>query len=330
MGAMHIEPIDLGRPGDSIEGLHEAFTAATAASGDDRGPLPSFARFSHLIRSGGAGARTEPVVVREDGKVAGGYALELYEEDNQHAGWIFAFAVRPELQRRGIGTALFEHAVDRLRAEGRTLLLTETPAGGVGARFAASKGMAVTLTEARSTLDLRTADWDALRGMRPEAPGYHLEQWIGPARQELLPDLALVMNGMNDAPHDPDIEEEVHTVERVREREEALALTGRTCYTTVARRTSDGAPAGYTRILLDEARDSGWGHQADTTVVREHRGHRLGLLMKIANLLWLHEQEPHIDRVITWNATSNAHMLAINEAMGFTLFDQWNQWRLAL
>ncbi|MEV5324854.1 hypothetical protein AB0K67_11910 [Nonomuraea sp. NPDC052634] len=83
---MHIEPIDLGRPGDSIEGLHEAFTAATAASGDDRGPLPSFARFSHLIRSGGAGARTEPVVVREDGKVAGGYALELYEEDNQHAG----------------------------------------------------------------------------------------------------------------------------------------------------------------------------------------------------------------------------------------------------
>jgi hypothetical protein len=200
--------------------------------------------------------------------------------------------------------------VDRLRAEGRTLLLTETPAGGVGARFAASKGMAVTLTEARSTLDLRTADWDALRGMRPEAPGYHLEQWIGPARQELLPDLALVMNGMNDAPHDPDIEEEG--------------------YTTVARRTSDGAPAGYTRILLDEARDSGWGHQADTTVVREHRGHRLGLLMKIANLLWLHEQEPHIDRVITWNATSNAHMLAINEAMGFTLFDQWNQWRLAL
>ena len=64
--------------------------------------------------------------------------------------------------------------------------------------------------------------------------------------------------------------------------------------------------------------------------MREHRGHRLGPLMKIADLLWLHEREPHIDRIITWNATSNAHMPPINEAMGFTLFDEWKQWKPAL
>lgn len=65
-------------------------------------------------------------------------------------------------------------------------------------------------------------------------------------------------------------------------------------------------------------------------VLREHRGHRLGLLLKLTNLLWLREREPHLERIITWNATSNGPMLAINEAMGFELLDEWNEWRLAL
>jgi hypothetical protein len=48
------------------------------------------------------------------------------------------------------------------------------------------------------------------------------------------------------------------------------------------------------------------------------------------NLLWLRESEPHLDRVITWNAGTNVHMLAINEAMGFRLLDEWHTWRLEL
>ncbi|MEV4802183.1 GNAT family N-acetyltransferase [Nonomuraea sp. NPDC049421] len=327
---MRIQPIDPEQPGGLIEGLHEAYVTAEAASGDDRGPEPTLAWFSHLIRRGGAGQRYEAWVATDGGKVAGGYGLELYETDNRHIGWLFPLAVRPESQGRGLGTALFAHALDRMRANGRTLLLTETITTGTAARFAAARGMTVAMNEARRTLDLRAADWDALRRMRPEVPGYHLEQWIGPAGPELLPDLAVLMDGMNDAPRDPGVEDQVHSVERLRQREESIPLTARTSYTTIARRTSDGAPAGYTRILLDTARDNGWGHQTDTTVLREHRGHRLGLLLKVANLLWLREHEPHLDRIITWNAVSNAHMLAINEAMGFELFDEWHEWRLPL
>jgi hypothetical protein len=65
-------------------------------------------------------------------------------------------------------------------------------------------------------------------------------------------------------------------------------------------------------------------------VLGPHRGHRLGLLLKVANLLRLHEREPRIDRIITWNATSNSHMLDINRAMGFELLDEWNTWQFPL
>ncbi|MFI7145329.1 GNAT family N-acetyltransferase [Nonomuraea sp. NPDC050022] len=326
-GQWMIQPIDFDQPGDLVTGLYDAFVAG---NGDDHGPVPSLPWFSYVVTTGGAGGRSEAWVAAEGGKVVGGYALALPEDDNTHVGRLFTLVVRPERRGRGLGSALFEHALERLRAHGRTLVLTATPDTGSGARFAAARGMTLSLTEARRTLDLRTADWAALERMRPEVDGYRLERWVGPAGPELLQDLATLMDGMNDAPRDADIEAANFSVDRVRSREQALPVIGRTPYTMIARRTSDGAPAGYTRILVDEDRSDSWGYQGDTTVLREHRGHRLGLLLKIGNLLWLHEREPHIERVITWNAVSNAHMLDINEAMGFEFFDEQREWRLEI
>ncbi|GAA3214303.1 GNAT family N-acetyltransferase [Nonomuraea helvata] len=324
---MRIQPIDLDRPGNLVTGLHEAYVAGKT---DDPGPTMSLARFRHDVAAHEPGARSELWAVVEDGEVVGGYGLSLPQLDNTHTGWLFPLVVRPERRGRGLGSALFEHVLDRLRAHGRTLLLAETPVTGVGARFAVAHGMTVSLMEARRTLDLRKADWDALERLLPRVEGYHLESWTGPAGPDLIPDLAALMNGMNDAPRDADIEDVTFSLDRVRHREEGIPIRGLTAYTTIARRDSDGAPAGYTRVYLEADRSSGWGHQADTTVLAEHRGHRLGLLLKLANALRLREHEPHLERIITWNATSNAHMLAINEAMGFELFDEWNEWRLAL
>ncbi|MGN9837955.1 GNAT family N-acetyltransferase [Nonomuraea sp. H19] len=324
---MTIQSIDLDRPGELVEGLYDAYVAACS---DYPGPMISLPRFRRDVCTTRPGTRAEVWVVEADGKVAGGYGLALFDLDNTHAAWLFPLVVRPESRGRGLGTALFGHAVDRLRAHGRRLLLAETPATGVGARFARARGMTVGITEARRTLDLRTADWAALERMIPKVDGYSLERWVGPARPELLPDLATLMGGMNDAPRDADIEDENFSLDRVRDQEESIPDSGRTCYTTIARRDSDGAPAGFTRVYLNADRSDGWGSQADTTVLREHRGHRLGLLLKLSNLLWLREREPHLEQIITWNATSNAHMLAINEAMGFEFLDEWNECRLSL
>ncbi|MGW2214365.1 GNAT family N-acetyltransferase [Nonomuraea sp. NPDC001684] len=324
---MHIQPIDFDRPGELMTGLHDAYLAAHA---HEPGPKLSLTRLSVIALLGPPGDRVESWVLTDGGKVAGGYSLALPQSDNRHMGWLFPLVVRPELRGRGLGSELFEHALGRMRAHGRTLLLTETPTTGVGARFARAHGMTVALQEARRTLDLRTADWAALRGMLPEVPGYRVERFAGPAGPELLADLATLMSGMNDAPRDADVEDMTFNLDRLRLREERVTLGGETCYTVIARRESDGAPAGYTRIYLTADRSDGWGHQADTTVLREHRGHRLGLLLKLSNLLWLREREPHLERIITWNATSNAHMLAINEAMGFELLDEWDEWRLTV
>ncbi|WP_338572544.1 GNAT family N-acetyltransferase [Arachnia propionica] len=58
-------------------------------------------------------------------------------------------------------------------------------------------------------------------------------------------------------------------------------------------------------------------HQWDTIVLPEHRGHRLGTLVKAANLEAAHAALPQAPAVHTFNAAENHHMLAVNEMLGF-------------
>ena len=59
------------------------------------------------------------------------------------------------------------------------------------------------------------------------------------------------------------------------------------------------------------------GHQHDTSVVRAHRGHRLGLLLKADMMRWLAEVEPQLQTIDTLNAESNDHMIGVNERLGY-------------
>jgi hypothetical protein len=59
------------------------------------------------------------------------------------------------------------------------------------------------------------------------------------------------------------------------------------------------------------------GAQEDTTVVRDHRGHRLGLLLKADLCRWLLAVEPQLRTLDTWNAESNDHMVGVNERLGY-------------
>jgi hypothetical protein len=54
-------------------------------------------------------------------------------------------------------------------------------------------------------------------------------------------------------------------------------------------------------------------------VLDEHRGHRLGLAVKLANLDFLARELPTAHRVITSNAAVNAPMIAVNDLMGFEI-----------
>jgi hypothetical protein len=65
-------------------------------------------------------------------------------------------------------------------------------------------------------------------------------------------------------------------------------------------------------------------------VLREHRGHRLGMWIKAANLRALLAQFPAIRRVSTFNAQSNGPMLRVNRAMGFTPVGVLIEWQKQL
>ena len=47
---------------------------------------------------------------------------------------------------------------------------------------------------------------------------------------------------------------------------------------------------------------------------RAHRGHRLGLLLKIDMMRWLAEAEPQLEVMETWNNADNRFMISVNEA----------------
>jgi hypothetical protein len=54
-----------------------------------------------------------------------------------------------------------------------------------------------------------------------------------------------------------------------------------------------------------------------TLVRRDHRGHRLGSAVKVANLEALQRDRPDVTTVETQNAEQNPWMVSINERLGF-------------
>ena len=70
------------------------------------------------------------------------------------------------------------------------------------------------------------------------------------------------------------------------------------------------------------------GLQADTAVARHHRGHRLGLLLKIDMMRWLAEVEPQLKIIETWNNIDNKFMINVNEALGYRLSRIFNMYEL--
>jgi hypothetical protein len=70
--------------------------------------------------------------------------------------------------------------------------------------------------------------------------------------------------------------------------------------------------------------------QGDTIVLREHRGHRLGMLLKLANLDHLQRLAPGHPSVTTYNAEENRHMLSVNEDVGFVAWGYEGAWQKEL
>ena len=151
----------------------------------------------------------------------------------------------------------------------------------------------------------------------PFATDYELIRIVGRTPEPLLPAVVELANAINDAPLDDlDMEDEVFTAERVQAYEGSTIESGHRLYRVVARHRPTGRLAGHSVVVVD-IENPRLAHQHDTSVLREHRGHRLGLLVKADMMRWLAEQEPQIETLGTWNAETNDHMIAVNERLGY-------------
>jgi GNAT superfamily N-acetyltransferase len=317
---MHIERIDLA-DAQRIRACDEAALAAQLADSPETPPFTGSAFRGWLTVGWGGDPREVWLAPGRERAAAGWYRLELPERENQDRAYL-NLVVHPEERRRGLGTALLQHAEARAAGQGRSVLSGGARNGTPGEAFARSAGAEPGVVEVFRMLDLGTLAEGRVAELRRQAEqaaaGYSLVSWTGPVPEEFVAQMAALYAAMNDAPHDAGEGPAEWDERRVRESNDRYPCYGTRNYTIVARHDASGELAAYTEMVVDPV-DPAWGYQAITAVIRKHRGHRLGLLVKVAMMEWLATSEPQLERMLTSNGESNAHMIAINEALGYTI-----------
>ncbi|GAB3250314.1 GNAT family N-acetyltransferase [Nocardioides dilutus] len=243
----------------------------------------------------------------------------------------------PQERGKGYGSAMLERCEAVARERGRSTLLAMVdwpyhadPRGdGVPSiEFAKKHGYEMALVEIQRRLDLPVSD-ETLDRLAADAAehhvGYTLRSWAGPVPEELLQGWAEVTSVLESEAPTGEIDREPGTPDPAVVREaEALAFSqGRELYATAAL-DAEGTVVAYTNFGVN-TEGSPRAYQWGTLVRPEHRGHRLGMAVKVANLRQLQAARPDLGQVVTWNAEVNTHMVGVNEAMGFVPVERSGQ-----
>jgi GNAT superfamily N-acetyltransferase len=290
------------------------------------------------------------LVARASGGEIVGIAVYETQPEPSDVAWLLV-QVLPGWRRRGIGTALADRLEAIARAERRTTQIVysvspdgpgarvraptgfgSVPQGNPEVRFLLARGYRLEQVERGSRLTL-PVDEGSLRNLHAAAaaaagPDYALRFWVDRVPPGWRGDLAHLYTRMStDAPTAGLAEpEDVWSVQRLLAHEEAHASAPRTTLTAAVEHLPSGRLAGFTELWVP-AETHRAVHQEDTLVLREHRGHRLGMLLKVANLQQLGRARPGHPSIITFNAEENRPMLDVNEAMGFVPMGYEGAWR---
>ncbi len=266
------------------------------------------------------------------GAVVGCYLLTLPSRENLSRASV-VLRVPPDRRRAGLGTALLRHCADRARLSGRTQLAADAWDDSAGAAFAAAVGATAGIPNMHRSLrfdDAARARLPALRrAAEARAAGYSLQSWLGPAPEELLEQVAAVHAALADAPRNAGVEPSVWDADRIRRAEKLIAEHGLVSHTVAARHDASGQLVAITQILIDASAPD-CGIQQLTAVRPAHRGHRLGLLVKVAMLELLTSAAPNVSYFVTDNAGANDYMIAINAQLGFEVSGVTRTWQLDL
>ena len=289
------------------------------------------------------------LVARVGRRIVGRGIYETQIGDAADSAWLVT-QVLPEFRGQGIGTALAD-AVEVLAAsDGRKKALVYTPIAGSGGeqlpaptgfgsveanhpdtRFLLARGYRLQQVERASQLTIPIDNLKALvsDAERASGPDYLVRYWNGSTPRLWREDVAELATRMStDAPsaglEEP---EDVWTADRVIEADaRAEKLSPRRRVTAAIQHVPTGRLVGFTVLSVPKQAHRAVDQYA-TLVLREHRGHRLGMLLKLANLAHLERVAPGHPSVITFNAEENRHMLDVNEAVGSVPIASESAWR---
>ena len=164
------------------------------------------------------------------------------------------------------------------------------------------------------------------RAERARRLGYRLEMVDGVFPEHLLADAATFHHIMQTAPmEDLDFADVTVDIRFVAELDRALTEAGRTRWTIFVRDDA-GVCVGGTEVTF-EPWDPATVLQQNTGIDPAHRGFGLAKWAKAAMLQRIRQQRPEATRMRTENATSNAPMLAINDALSFKVINTRTQWQ---
>lgn len=326
---------------DDQDGLQE-FAAVLEASDKELWPeltgysavdLGAFARFR------GKSRRWELLAARDEGgPVLGVGLMEFPMLENPHATEI-TLAVHPARRRRGVGSAIVEKMGERAAADGRRTLnsIVDVPVALSGehasAPFARRAGFEPTLTGNQRLLrvpldEQRRDELCDVVANAPCAHEYRTIAFVAPWPEEFLDDHCNLLRVMStDEPAGDDEREPEHwDAARLAENDELDAAREATVLAAVAQHVQSGRLVGMTELgLTPDAPHEAF--QQITVVHPDHRGHRLGLAIKLANLELLAEHGSQERVVITGNASVNAPMIGVNEMMGFEVLSEGCFWQ---
>lgn len=275
-----------------------------------------------------------------DGHAVGYANLTVNTVDAPDAGDVLVF-VMPEHRGRGIGSALLGVVGEQAASLGLARLeswiatpvprgetvsprhgVGELPADHPGVRLALRDGFKLGQVERISRYDAASplVDPREVLGEAQAAAGeeYEVISWRGTTPDELQEGMAVLLQRMSvDSPSgDMTTAETTWTAERVRERDRQV-LVEFNYFCTVARHRPTGEIVGVSELVQPRHNPVALWEQWNTIVLPAHRGRRLGLLVKAANLVQLPAEDIEACSIITWNAEENRHMLRVNEQLGF-------------
>lgn len=261
-----------------------------------------------------------------DGAPAGFMTATMHVEDNTDTVYlgIYVKPVHRESQR-GIAGLLAETAKGIAKEEGRPRfesILIE-PQSGLNeslrtyVELFTDMGMRESFRLVGRGCPIPVPD-KVIQGNKEVGDGYSIITWVDQADEKYLDDIAELFTQLEeDEPsEEADREIERFDAQKVRKNKDRTYALGYSTLTAGAL-SPEGKLVGFSFFEWHRGEGSTMVTQEETVVHRDQRGHKLGMAMKVATHERVVDYVPDAHHVLTWNAPTNHHLVAINETLGY-------------